>query len=224
MLRDPPQVRWRFAYLTAIALLVAACAQHAPPPIVGPKPGTHGARDHCEVIVTACTEVSRWERRPGCWVIHYDAEVRGRDADLVCRVAGSIWDQCARSAPGVASLTRVDGTQIPLAPTWECYAAPRLADDHRTRLRRDPCAAATRAHHWQWRVPTSFCLICQEDPQGVTCLALNGEALMDAIDPRGRLGAVTLESSPATFTVPAVTPSESGGRSVSGAGIGGVFP
>ncbi len=229
MLREPIVVLCLLAHIGAVSLLAAGCAkpaplpiQPAPLPVLGPKPGTHGAWDHCEVFVTECTGVFRGQRRIGCWVIHFNAEVRGRDADLVCEVASDIGHAGAQSAPGIASLSRVDGTQIPLAPPWGTSGFPKLADNNMRANYIDPCEDdATRAHRWQWRVRTTFCLISEEDPRGLVRLALNGEALMHAIDPAGRRGAVTLESPPATFNIPAVDQPESTESPESGANLGG---
>ncbi len=225
MLREPIVVLCLLAHIGTISLLGAGCArpaplpvQPAPLPVLGPKPGTLGAADHCEVIVTACTAMYRWDVRPGCWVLNFNAEVRGRDANLACRVAMDMGRHCGRSAPGIASLERVGGLPIPLAPAWETIGAARLEDDsvvHRHRI--DPCTTASRAHHWQWRVKTSFSLICSENPEGLVRVALNGEVLMAAMDPRGRLGAITLDSPPAEFQVPEETTLEA---PTSGAGIG----
>ncbi len=221
MRRNQNQRVLQLTPVVVCALFAASCAPRSSPRALGPQPGIHGARDHCEVFLTGCARITRSDLRPGCWVLAVSAEVRGRSADLVCTVAERLSYEGARSRSDLATLTRADGTRVPLAPEWPSPSGPATNDDTMTdRELEDPCARASREYLWEWRVPTEVWLVCSEQPEGSVTIALNGPSLAAYFARSLCLESVTMECPPTTLVIPAVSTDQRNAKPTDGSGIG----
>jgi len=196
---------FKFAWVLLCLLTVSCAQQTAPtklePSPYGPKPGTHGHRDHCEVRLTACTDLSYSAHR-GAWIIGFDAECSGRTAEIVCHVANILPHLALCSVDGIATITTEAGTSIKLAPEWPSPFGPGNEYEKIDVDYIDPCAQIQRVSSWEWRVPIGLSLVCEEKPSGSVKVVFNESLLSSMFATKLHSVGVTVGCAPAAFVVP----------------------